>query len=406
MNKTVTFNPLEYPLYVMLKPIGAVCNLNCSYCYYLGKEQMYPNRKNYQMSDELLTKFTQMYIESQPSHEVLFTWHGGETLLRDISFYKKAIQLQHRYGRGKRIQNALQTNGVLLNDDWCRFFKDNDFLIGISIDGPEHIHDHYRKNKGGLGTFRQVMRGIELLQKHGVEFNTMGVIHDYNSKRPLEVYHFLKEIGSRYMQFSPIVERLSARQQLLSVSDPEVGQPGSWNVIPKEFGSFYTTIFDEWVLNDVGTYYIQLFDSTLANMVGVQPGACIYAEECGHATALEFNGDLYACDHYVFEEYKLGNIYKSSLIEMMLSPKQLHFGLDKKRLLPTQCKQCPFLKLCNGECPKNRFDVTADGESGLNYLCEGYRDYYQHVTPYMQFMANELANERPPANVMSWVRGK
>ncbi|MDD4823392.1 MAG: anaerobic sulfatase-maturation protein [Bacteroidales bacterium] len=406
MKKTVAFNPLEYPLYVMLKPIGAVCNLNCSYCYYLGKEQLYPNRKNYQMSDELLTKFTEMYIESQPSPDVLFTWHGGETLLRDLSFYKKAIQLQHRFGRGKRIQNALQTNGILLNDDWCRFFKDNDFLIGISIDGPEDIHDHYRKNKGGLGTFRQVMRGIELLQKHGVEFNTMGVIHDYNAKRPLEVYHFLKEIGSKYMQFSPIVERISANQKLLSVNDPDVGQPGSWNVTPKEFGSFYTTIFDEWVFNDVGEYYIQLFDSTLANMVGVPPGACIYAEECGHATALEFNGDLYACDHFVFEEYKLGNIYKSSLIEMMLSPKQLNFGLDKKRLLPAQCKQCPYLKLCNGECPKNRFLETSDGESGLNYLCEGYRDYYHHVTPYMQFMANELANERPPANVMSWVRGK
>ncbi|HEY5570232.1 MAG TPA: anaerobic sulfatase-maturation protein [Bacteroidales bacterium] len=406
MKKTVAFNPLEYPLYVMLKPIGAICNLNCSYCYYLEKDQLYPNRKNYQMSDELLAKFTEMYIESQPSPDVLFTWHGGETLLRDISFYKKTIQLQHRLGRGKRIQNALQTNGILLNDDWCRFFKDNEFLIGISIDGPEDIHDHYRKNKGDMGTFRQVMRGIELLQKHGVEFNTMGVIHDYNSKRPLEVYHFLKEIGSKYMQFSPIVERISVDQKLLSVNDPEVGQPGSWNVIPKDFGSFYNTIFDEWVLNDVGEYYIQLFDSTLANMVGVPPGACIYAEECGHATAMEFNGDLYACDHFVFEGYKLGNIYKSSLIEMMLSSKQLNFGLDKKRLLPGQCKECPFLKLCNGECPKNRFSVTTDGEEGLNYLCEGYRSYYHHVTPYMKFMANELANERPPANVMSWIRGK
>ncbi len=410
MSKTISFNPLTLPTYVMAKPAGSICNLNCSYCYYLEKEKLYQNRKKLEMSDELLELFTKSYIEAQPVKEVLFTWHGGETLLRDISFYRKALLYQRKYGRGRVITNTLQTNGILLTDEWCRFFKDNNFLIGISIDGPEHCHDAYRKNKGGAGTFRQVMRGIELLQKHGVDFNTLSVINDYNVQFPLDVYRFFKEIGSQFMQFAPIVERVSDfRPDGLKLLPPEENVEAdlaSWTVNPVKFGQFYIEIFDEWVRNDVGAWYVQLFDSTLANAVGAQPGGCIFAETCGHAAALEFNGDLFACDHYVFPEYKLGNIRTQTIFEMMFQQRQLQFGADKRDKLPTQCRECDVLKFCHGECPKNRIAATPTGEPGLNYLCQGYKAFFHHALPYMEFMANELHYERPPANVMRFAQGR
>lgn len=410
MSKTIAFNPLSLPVYVMAKPAGSACNLNCNYCYYLEKEKLYPNRKKQEMSDELLEIFTKSYIEAQPVNEVLFTWHGGETLLRDISFYKKALQFQKKYCRGRTIDNVLQTNGVLLTDDWCRFFKDANFLIGISIDGPEHCHDVYRKNAGGKGTFARVMKGVELLQKHAVEFNTLSVINDYNVQFPLDVYRFLKEIGSQYMQFSPVVERISDERtdglKLLPPDENVQGRLASWSVDPQKFGQFYIEIFDEWVRNDVGRYYVQLFDSTLANRVGAQPGVCIFAEKCGHAVAMEFNGDVYACDHFVFPEYKLGNLRSQTIFEMMFQEKQLQFGADKQDKLPNQCFDCEVLKFCHGECPKNRIARTADGEPGLNYLCAGYKAFFKHALPYMDFMANELHFKRPPANVMYIARGK
>ncbi|MGB4415152.1 MAG: anaerobic sulfatase-maturation protein [Paludibacter sp.] len=407
MKKTALFNPLSMPTYVMAKPIGSSCNLNCSYCYYLEKEKLYENRKNLQMSDETLEKYIESYIQAQPVPEVLFTWHGGETLLRDISFYRKAIALQKKYGRGRKIDNSIQTNGTLLNDDWCKFFKDNNFLVGISIDGPEHCHDIYRKNKGGKGTFRQVMKGIELLQKHQVEFNTLSVINNYNVDFPLEIYNFFKEIGSTYMQFSPIVEKISkSRPDGLHLLPPDgIGSEDAlvapWTVDAKKFGQFYISIFDEWVKKDVGKYYVQLFDAALAGTVGQMPGVCIFGETCGHATVMEFNGDMYACDHYVFPEYKIGNIKTHTIYEMVFSPKQLRFGADKRDTLPTQCRECEFLKLCHGECPKNRIIKTKTGEPGLNYLCEGYYAFWKHSQPYMEFMANELFYKRPPANVMN-----
>lgn len=410
MSKTIAFNPLSLPTYMMAKPAGSTCNLDCAYCYYLEKEKLYQNRKKLEMTDEVLEMFTKSYIEAQPVKEVLFTWHGGETLLRDISFYKKALQFQKKYGRGRQIDNVLQTNGTRLNDEWCRFFKDNNFLIGISIDGPEHCHDVYRKNKGGKGTFAEVMKGVGLLQKHGVEFNTLSVINDYNVQFPLDVYRFFKEIGSRYMQFAPIVERISdGRTDGLKLLPPDQGidyQLALWSVNPVKFGKFYIEIFDEWVRYDVGNFYVQLFDATLANMVGAQPGVCIFAETCGHAAAMEFNGDVYACDHYVFPEFKLGNVRNQTIFEMMFQQQQLQFGADKKEKLPTQCLQCDVLRFCHGECPKNRIARTSDGEPGLNYLCEGYKAFFRHVLPYMEFMANELHNKRPPANVMYFARGK
>ena len=406
--KTIAFNPLSMPTYVMAKPAGSTCNLNCSYCYYLEKEKLYPNRKKLQMSEDLLEKYIEGYINAQPVPEVLFTWHGGETLLAGIPFYRKAIALQRKYGRGRQIDNTLQTNGVLLNDEWCRFFKDHNFLIGISIDGPEHCHDVYRKNRGGNGTFKQVMHGIELLQKHNVEFNVLSVINDYNVQYPLEVYRFFKEIGAHYIQFSPIVERISnERTDGLTLLPPTKATDATlaqWTVTPEEFGQFYIQIFNEWVQNDVGKYYVQLFDATLANFIGEMPGVCIFGKTCGHAAAMEFNGDVYACDHFVFPEYKLGNIHTNSIIEMMFSDRQLRFGHAKQDSLPRQCLECEFLKLCNGECPKNRIATDKYGNAGLNYLCAGYKAYFKHAMPYMEFMANELHFKRPPANVMYWAK--
>lgn len=411
MSNTILFNPLSLPTYVMAKPTGSACNLNCSYCYYLEKEKLYEKRKSFQMSDEVLEKFVESYIQAQPVPEVLFTWHGGESLLRDISFYQKILRLQRKYGRGRNISNSIQTNGVLLNDNWCRFFKENNFLVGISIDGPEHCHDVYRKNKGGHGTFRQVMRGIELLHKHRVEFNTLSVINDYNADYPLEVYHFFKMIGSGYMQFSPIVERITNEREdglNLASAENESGSShlASWSVSPKKFGQFYINIFDEWVRNDVGTFYVQLFDSTLAGTVGEQPGVCIFGETCGHAAAIEFNGDVYTCDHFVFPEYKLGNIRNKTIYEMLFSQQQLQFGTDKRDRLPSVCRECGFLKLCHGECPKNRFVKIAGESNPLNYLCQGYKDFFRHSKPYMEFMANQLYMKKPPANVMAWARTK
>jgi uncharacterized protein len=402
--KNIAFNPLTYPLYLMAKPIGAVCNLNCSYCYYLEKELLYENRKSYQMSDQLLERFVKEYIEAQPTPNVSFTWHGGESLLRDVEFYKKALRYQKMYAKGRQVENCIQTNGVLLNDDWCEFFAENNFLVGVSIDGPEHCHDIYRKNKGGKGTFREVMRGIELLKKHGVEFNTMSVINNYNARYPLEVYCFLKEIGSKYLQFSPVVERIAIGEKF-SLQTPESERQNvkiaEWSVAPEQFGDFYIKIFDEWVKKDVGETFVQLFDATLAGFVGVEPGVCYFTKRCGHAAVIEFNGDVYSCDHFVFPEHRLGNIYQTPFLTMMLSEQQVAFG-EKKRMLPTQCLECKFLSVCNGECPKNRFVSTKEGEPNVNYLCEGYKSFFSHVEPYMRFMAKELVANRPPANVMKW----
>ena len=379
--------PFARPLYVMLKPIGAVCNLRCKYCYYLEKKELYPEIQNYLMNDTILEKFIEQYINSQSMHQILFTWHGGETLMRNKSFYIKALELQKKYGRGRQIENCIQTNGTLLTDDWCKFFKDNNFLVGVSIDGPQHCHDIYRRTKDNRPSFLQVMRGISLLKKYNVEFNIMGVVNDYNVDYPLEFYNFFKSIDCRYIQFAPIVEKVD-------------GELAPWSVPSEKWGNFLIAIFDEWIKTDVGTYYIQYFDSTLANWVGANPGTCIMAKTCGQAGVMEFNGDVYSCDHFVYPEYKLGNIFSQTLTEMMYSNKQSKFGTDKHTTLPSQCKKCEFLFACNGECPKNRIIKTDSGEEGLNYLCKGYYKFFKHIAPYMDFMKNELQNKRSPANVM------
>ncbi len=397
--------PFAHPMYIMTKAAGSSCNLACKYCYYLEKNNLYKDRqpdKRFILTDELLERFIKMYIESQTTPRVLFCWHGGESLMRPLSFYKKVVDLQKKYARGRIIDNTIQTNGTLLNDEWCRFFKYHNWLVGVSVDGPQEFHDEYRRNKIGVPSFRKVMHGIELLNKHGVEWNAMAVVNDFNGDYPLDFYHFFKEIECRYIQFAPVVERTIPRRDGRFLASPmDHGIPlADFSVSPKQWGNFLCAIFDEWIHNDVGRYFVQIFDATLANWIGQKPGVCSMDKTCGHAGVMEFNGDIYSCDHFVFPEYKLGNIRTHSLIEMMFSERQQQFGNDKFDKLPGQCRNCRYLFACNGECPKNRFAVTTEGEPGLNYLCAGYYKYFEHVAPYMDFMANELKNQRPPANVM------
>lgn len=394
------------PMYVMLKPAGSLCNLRCKYCYYLEKDKLYKQCKNHVISDELLEKFIKEYIEAQTTPQVLFTWHGGETLMRPISFYKRALELQRIYGRGRQIDYCIQTNGTLLTDEWCQFFKDNNFLVGVSIDGPQEFHDEYRRTATNKPTFVKVMNGINLLNKHGVEWNALAVVNDYNADYPLEFYRFFKQIGCKYIQFSPIVERVVKREDGLTLAPGMQGGDAGladFSITPEQWGNFLCTIFDEWVHNDVGEYFVQLFDATLANWVGQAPGVCILAEECGHAGVMEFNGDVYSCDHFVYPEHLLGNLHTKTITEMMYSDQQNKFAKMKKQMLPQQCKECKFLFACHGECPKNRFLNDKYGNYGLNYLCKGYRQFFEHVEPYMNFMKRELENHRAPANVMKQI---
>ena len=396
----------------MAKPAGPSCNLACEYCYYLEKNNLYKkDLKNgmFEMSDELLELYISQYIESQTMPQVLFTWHGGEALMRPLHFYKKVISLQKKYARGRQIDNCIQTNGTLLNDEWCQFFRDNRWLVGVSIDGPERFHDRYRLNMKGKPSFAKVMKGIELLNRYGVAWNAVAVVNDFNGDHPLEFYRFFKDIRCRYIQFTPIVERLmphSDGRHLAPPADNDSLPLAPFCVKPKQWGDFLCAIFDEWVYNDVGQYYIQLFDSTLANWMGEQPGVCTMARTCGHAGVMEYNGDVYTCDHFVFPEYKLGNIRENTLIEMMYGEKEQSFGDAKRNSLPRQCLECQYLFACNGECPKNRFVRTCDGQPGLNYLCEGYHQFFEHVAPAMDFMKRELLAQRPPANIMAALRSQ
>jgi len=400
------YAPFAKPLYVMAKPVSSICNLACEYCYYLEKSNLYKEKESsnrFTMSDNLLEIFIKQYIESQTMPQVMFTWHGGEALMRPISFYKRVVELQRQYASGRVINNSIQTNGTLLSDEWCRFFKENNWLVGISIDGPQEFHDEYRRNKQGHPSFVKVMRGIELLKKHSVEWNALAVVNDYNVEYPLEFYRFFKEIGCQYIQFSPIVERIVDHKDgrtLASLNDDESAPLAHFSITAEKWGNFLCAIFDEWVREDVGKYYVQLFDATLANWIGEQPGICTLAKRCGHAGALEYNGDLYACDHFVFPEYKLGNIREKTITEMMYSDQIHEFGDAKQSGLPEQCRTCTYLFACNGECPKNRFIRTSTGERGLNYLCKGYYGFFNHVAPYMDFMKRELLAGRAPANVM------
>lgn len=406
MNDNIA-NPFAKLLYVMLKPAGAHCNLACKYCYYLEKNKLYPTAQRHLMSDEMLEQFTREYIEAQTMNQVLFTWHGGEPLLRSIDFYRKALSLQQKYAGGRRIDNVIQTNGTLLTDEWCEFFAQNHWLVGISIDGPQPYHDHYRLTAAGKPSWQKVMQGIKLLKKHGVEWNAMAVVNAYNVNHPLEFYRFFKENGCQFLQFTPIVERLTRHEDgrtLASLADKDEISLSEASVAPEQWGYFLCAIFDEWVRKDVGKIFVEIFDCTLANWMGISPGICAYSKECGHAGVMEHNGDVYSCDHFVFPEYKLGNIRDHSLINMLYGEQQQEFSRLKHSSLPRQCKECDMEFACHGECPKNRFMKDKYGDSGLNYLCPGYYHYYQHVAPYMDYMKQELISLRPPSNIMKVVQ--
>lgn len=398
-----TIAPFSRPLYIMAKPVGASCNLRCKYCYYLEKANLYKDTATRIMSDDILELFMKSYINAQTGDQVLFTWHGGEPMLRPLSFYRKVIALQKQYADGRQICNSIQTNGTLLTDEWCEFLRANNFLVGISIDGPQEFHDEYRRTATGKPSWHKVMQGINLLKKHGVEWNAMAVVNSFNGEYPLDFYHFFKDNGCTYLQFTPVVERIMHYhdgRHLANINSPEDSELADFSISPQQWGDFLIAIFDEWVRNDVGRTFVEIFDCTLANWCGVSPGICVYSKNCGHAGVMEFNGDVYSCDHFVSPEYKLGNIRNQTIYEMLYGQKQKAFSRMKFNELPRQCRECELEFACHGECPKNRFVRDKYGEKGLNYLCEGYHAFYKHVSPYMEFMKNEIANKRPPANIM------
>ncbi len=396
------------PFQIMAKPVGPACNLDCSYCFYLEKKNLFPKNEQYRMSDEVLERFIREYIAAQDVPAVDFAWQGGEPTLLGVKFFKKVVQLQREYAGGKVIRNAIQTNGVLLNDAWGEFLSENHFLVGISIDGPRNLHDTYRVDRRGRPTFDRVMQGLECLKKHNVEFNILTVVHRKNSKDPLRVYLFLKDIGCQFIQFIPLVERRAdskAKALGLPLAVPpepgEDGEPASavtaWSVQPKQYGIFLSRIFEEWVRKDVGQVFVYLFEYALASWSGSWVSLCVFQERCGKAIVFEHNGDLFSCDHYVYPAHRIGNILEDSLESMVNSRQQIKFGADKLDTLPNYCRQCDVRFACNGECPKHRFLKTPDGENGLNYLCEGYQHYFRAIDPYMRTMAQLLREGRPPA---------
>lgn len=396
------------PFHVLAKPAGPACNLDCTYCFYLEKERLYPGAASFAMADEVLESFTRQYLEAHPYPEVTFSWQGGEPTLLGVEFFERAVAIQQRLAGGRKVGNAIQTNGVLLDDRWGAFLAEYGFLVGLSIDGPAALHDRYRRDRGNGPTFGAVMRGLGVLQKHGVDFNTLTVVQRDNADHPLEIYRFLKGIGSRYMQFIPIVERVAdapGPDGLLLVG-PDAPDPASvspWSVQPGQYGSFLCAIFDEWVRDDVGRYYVQAFDVALEAWCGLPSTLCIFAETCGRAVAVEHNGDIYACDHYVYPSHRIGNLMEGALADAVDGAFQTAFSRAKRDTLPFDCQECDVLFACQGECPKHRFAKARDGSRSLNYLCAAYKQFFRHIDPAMQFMAGELAERRPPANVMAWV---
>lgn len=385
--------------HVLAKPSGATCNLACSYCFFLDKELLYPN-SNFRMSEETLEAYIQQLIAAHRSNQVTVAWQGGEPTLMGVDFYRKAIEFQQKYARpGMTFENTMQTNGTLLNDEWCQFFKENNFLIGLSLDGPRHLHDIHRVDKGGAPTFDKVMRGLRLLQKHGVEYNILVTVNRVTGDHPKEIYRFLRdEVGTSWIQFIPVIERMNPDGLNLVQMGNQVS-PRS--VRPEQFGRFLIQVFDEWVHNDVGKIFVQTFEAALRNWMRLPTsGMCVFEKTCGYGLALEHNGDLYSCDHFVEPNYLLGNIKEEHMIELVGSERQYQFGQDKYDSLPQYCLECPVLFACHGECPKNRFIETPDGEPGLNYLCAGYKAFFQRVDEAMKIMAMLMSSGRPASEVM------
>ena len=383
---------------IMIKPVGSLCNLRCRYCYYLDKADIYGGKEP-RMTCEMLETFIREYIAANDVPEVLFNWHGGEPLLMGLDFYRKAIQLQKKYASGKRIRNALQTNATLVTAEWAAFFRENGFLIGVSLDGPKDVHDCYRAGKGGGSTSERVVKGIAELYKAGVDYNIMATVNRKSEGRGLEIYQFLKGAGTRFIQFMPVLEHVKGGR--IVSPDEEGSQIAPWSVSAEGFGRFLCDIFDYWVRHDVGSVFINQFDSTLAMWCGEQPGTCTFAQTCGGNSVIEHNGDLYPCDHFVYEDYRIGNVLETDLRTLMASEKQIRFGIDKRNGLPKKCVTCRWYFACHGECPKHRFNRTDSGEPGLNALCDGYSMFFSHVAPYMERMKQLLSEGRPPADIMS-----
>lgn len=382
---------------IMIKPVGSLCNLKCHYCYYLDKAEIYGGKEP-RMSEQMLEHFIKEYIAANDVRDVFFNWHGGEPLLAGLDFYRKAMAFQRKYADGKHIHNTLQTNATLITREWAEFFRANNFLIGVSLDGPQNVHDRYRGGKGGASVFDRVIKGIMELYRAGVQYNVMATVNRQSEGRGLEIYQFLKSAGTRFIQFMPVLEH--TKDGL--IVDPQVqgARIAPWSVSPEGYGRFLCDIFDYWVRNDVGKVFVNQFDAVLACWCGAQPGICALAQTCGGNSIIEHNGDLYPCDHFVYEGYKIGNVLETDLRTLMNSTKQVRFGLDKRNALPDECLKCQWFFTCHGECPKHRFNTTDKGETGLNALCEGYKLFFAHVAPYMDKMKSLLQSGRPASEIM------
>ena len=396
LDKTLTFSdaqrlngPLTFNL--MVKPAGSLCNLGCSYCYYLDKAEIYQGREP-KMTDEDLERFVRTYIDNCQGKEIVFNWHGGEPMVMGINFYRKAISLQQKYSRkyaGKKvISNTLQTNGTLMTPEWAKFLKNNNFLVGVSIDGPERIHNAFRRNKAGEGSFRRVIQGIETMYREGVEYNLMCTVNHASEGHGEEIYSFLKQLGTRFIQFMPVVEHIKDGRIVAPGTPGSVKAP--WSVSAKGYGEFLCSVFDKWVSGDIGKYFVITFEATLAQMSGNPPANCVFAQTCGGNAIVEHNGDVYCCDHFVYPQWKLGNLYTDDITGMMQSDLLVKFGLDKRNSLPVKCLTCKYMNLCNGECPKHRFDGMGENGTGLNALCEGLYMYFEHTYGPMQEILREL----------------
>lgn len=389
----------------MIKPVGSLCNLDCDYCYYLGKADLYGGHQP-KMSEELLERYISQYIEAVQVPTVTFCWHGGEPLLAGIDFYEKAVALQNKYRGNKQIENSLQTNGLLINPDWCDFFRQNNFLIGLSLDGPKDIHDAYRHDRGGHPTFDRVMHALEMMAISRVEYNTLSTINNRSAGQGKRVYQFMRSV-SKYMQFLPVVEHtLTTPSGRAAIVPPgtEGAKAAPWSITPKAFGKFMCDVFDEWVINDVGERFVQLFDITLAQWYGVQPSLCAFCPTCGDGLVVEHNGDVYMCDHFVYPEYKLGNIAVEHLSDLQRKPELFRFGIEKRNSLPSDCRKCEYLFACRGECPKHRFATTRRGEKGLNALCDGYKHFFEYTAPYMRQMRQLLEQGLEAKHIIPWAR--
>jgi uncharacterized protein len=406
--------PAAQGLHILAKPIGPVCNLNCAYCFYLEKKVFFADNENYRMSDRVLEAFVQKYIRTNNMPEIPFAWQGGEPMLMGIDFFRKAVKLQKQYGQGKLITNSLQTNGTLLTDEWCDFLAKNQFLVGLSLDGPEDVHNRYRVDGQGKGAFSAVMDSLKLMEKHGVEYNVLACVTRESAHRPLDVYHFLREQNVRFIQFIPIVERMpddSTRALGLTLAaPPDTGSKTSeevtpWTVMPEDYGDFLIGVFEEWVRNDVGKIFVMNFEWALMAWIGGQAAVCQFSRQCGRSVIMEHNGDIYSCDHFVYPRYLLGNILSSDPLQLVDSPKQTAFGKRKETSLPRFCQDCEVLFACRGECFKHRFVTTLTNEPGLNYLCGGYKKFFRHINEYMKAMRELLENNLPVSYIMDAVRG-